>query len=1356
MSGSSSGRSPLKLLCALLCAIIGFSFAINTFDTNTVNADASTNVDNANGWGNAGQVAVSFWGASYYQTLTVVVEFSGTIDTIQTWNCDSYYVEGNRITLTVYADGAFGWIFSESGGQVGINVQGSDINSAQLISAYASGYNPPEPDPTEAPEPTPVPDTPTPVPATPTPKPQPTNTPKPNPTNTPRPKPTNTPKPNPTNTPRPKPTNTPKPNPTNTPKPKPTNTPKPNPTNTPKPKPTNTPKPNPTATSKPNPTAATNPTKAPTTAPTQNNGGAGGTTDNTTSGGNNNNPVNPDNSESVVAVVLETDVAGNPVETTVVVVPAGETVSGETVPVDENGDGEPDETTSETTVVVAGLTANGNNKKGPKKPTVSSWIWIAAFIIICGLLYIRYRYLKDKKDLEGKDLAIAYIPGVPAIAEKFGYLGPVKDLKPVEEPKENKSFNTATAMKEIKAMEATAQASTTAKGAFKPSYPSASNTQAKTAVQQKAPVKRPASLSVNHAKAVAESGKATNTAVRTNAPSKAATAAKTNTTSNTAVKTNTPLKANTATNAAVKTNSAAVKDAPAKSIIPKTTTTAPKTAAVAGSAAAAGTTARAESKPVTQKPPVKRPASISVNQAARANAERRAAEAKEANRPAFMSAVTKPVTEENLIKKPEDKPNEYSPFKKAPEADKSIPKTANVSMPKDEASPFKKPEEPKETPKVASAVVAAAVASKAKENKAAVQKGPVKRSKNEISPEQLAAREQAKKLLEERRAAQAKRVDEIRKNAEAKKAAAAVEKPEAEVKPEPEKAPLKSAEVSKAPVKPVVEEYSPFKKSPVATPDVKAAATVAAAGTVAAATKEKEQEAPAKRVKTELTPEQKAEAHKLFEERKAAQAKRIEEIKKNAEAKKAKALEDAKLAEQAKMEEELKKAQEAAEAAEKARMEELAKAEEAAKAAAAAKAEAEAKALEAKRIEEAAKAEAEAKALEAKRAREAAEQAKLAEAIKKAEDSKKAEELIKTEAVTKITEAANMADNKFNGETAGFEPSRSILEELRIAEQLRIEEERKAQEAAKAAAAARAEAEARLAEAQKAIELADAARAKRAEMNKRQSKTSEVFKTAIATSDNVPPPVSALGTVLPPPDFYVKNTDDSNKEGFNPNRKSPFGNNKVNLSEISETSGSGATSGVGASAAAQSADGSYLSKEQARASSNANQLGTMLGGKQGNSVGRVPVWAEASIAGLAAFKESDEAREARIREEQMRIEEEKAKKESEEAAKAQYTSIVDNVKTHKSAFFNRTQTERPASAGEEEHTSAYGGIVRPSGIVDKEREINKSNEPAMGAALEGQRPSIMDPNVGAAPTAEKPLAGFRGADTEADSDEGKN
>ena len=42
--------------------------------------------------------------------------------------------------------------------------------------------------------------------------------------------------------------------------------------------------------------------------------------------------------------------------------------------------------------------------------------------------------------------------------------------------------------------------------------------------------------------------------------------------------------------------------------------------------------------------------------------------------------------------------------------------------------------------------------------------------------------------------------------------------------------------------------------------------------------------------------------------------------------------------------------------------------------------------------------------------------------------------------------------------------------------------------------------------------------------------------------------------------------------------------------------------------------------------------------------------------------------------------------------------------------------------------------------------------PAMGAALEGQRPSIMDPNAKAAPTASRPMAGFKGLDGENFSD----
>ena len=142
------------------------------------------------------------------------------------------------------------------------------------------------------------------------------------------------------------------------------------------------------------------------------------------------------------------------------------------------------------------------------------------------------------------------------------------------------------------------------------------------------------------------------------------------------------------------------------------------------------------------------------------------------------------------------------------------------------------------------------------------------------------------------------------------------------------------------------------------------------------------------------------------------------------------------------------------------------------------------------------------------------------------------------------------------------------------------------------------------------------------------------------------------------------------------------------------------------------------------------------------------------MAGVSAFKESEEAKEARAREEQRRLEAEQAKKLSEEKAKTQYTSIVDNVTSHKSAFFKRAQNNRAStSSDQEEHVSAYGGIVRPSAIVDEEREIKKSTAPAMGAALEGQRPSIMDPKGHSAPTASRPMAGFAGSATINESDD---
>ena len=154
-----------------------------------------------------------------------------------------------------------------------------------------------------------------------------------------------------------------------------------------------------------------------------------------------------------------------------------------------------------------------------------------------------------------------------------------------------------------------------------------------------------------------------------------------------------------------------------------------------------------------------------------------------------------------------------------------------------------------------------------------------------------------------------------------------------------------------------------------------------------------------------------------------------------------------------------------------------------------------------------------------------------------------------------------------------------------------------------------------------------------------------------------------------------------------------------------------------------------------------------IAGKNYNNSGRVPVWAGPG-ANIAAFKETDEAKEARRLEEQKRIEEEEARKRSEEQTKSSYTSIADSAKTHKSAFFKRAQAQSghdQTASDQEEHSSAYGGIVRPSAVVDEERDFKKSASiPAMGEALEGQRPSIMDPNMTVAPTASKPMEGFKG------------
>ena len=131
-----------KIASVILTAAIFFSSAAvitAAVPPRVVLAEASGKVDNVNPWGSGGQITINLSGCSGYQTITVVVEFSGTVKSASGWGFDSYTVDGNRVTAVVSADGANSWGFDSN---VGIQVEGSDITSASLISVEGSGTAP--------------------------------------------------------------------------------------------------------------------------------------------------------------------------------------------------------------------------------------------------------------------------------------------------------------------------------------------------------------------------------------------------------------------------------------------------------------------------------------------------------------------------------------------------------------------------------------------------------------------------------------------------------------------------------------------------------------------------------------------------------------------------------------------------------------------------------------------------------------------------------------------------------------------------------------------------------------------------------------------------------------------------------------------------------------------------------------------------------------------------------------------------------------------------------------------------------------------------------------------------------------
>ena len=114
--------------------LIAFAFILLAFPMTSLAAPSGTATSNC--WGSGGQLEIKLSGCSGYQKITVVAEFSGSIDSATGWGFDSYTIKGNQVTAVVSSTGPNSWAFDNS---VGIQVTGSDVNSSKLISVSGDG-----------------------------------------------------------------------------------------------------------------------------------------------------------------------------------------------------------------------------------------------------------------------------------------------------------------------------------------------------------------------------------------------------------------------------------------------------------------------------------------------------------------------------------------------------------------------------------------------------------------------------------------------------------------------------------------------------------------------------------------------------------------------------------------------------------------------------------------------------------------------------------------------------------------------------------------------------------------------------------------------------------------------------------------------------------------------------------------------------------------------------------------------------------------------------------------------------------------------------------------------------------------
>ncbi len=137
-----SRKQHIRRICAFTLTSLILVCSLSPFSAGgSVSAAGKPSGENVttNRWGSGGQITFDLTNCAEYMTVTAVVSFDGTITSASGWGFDSYTVNGAQVTATVRADGPNAWALSSN---VGIQVEGSDITEAKLISVTGDGAAP--------------------------------------------------------------------------------------------------------------------------------------------------------------------------------------------------------------------------------------------------------------------------------------------------------------------------------------------------------------------------------------------------------------------------------------------------------------------------------------------------------------------------------------------------------------------------------------------------------------------------------------------------------------------------------------------------------------------------------------------------------------------------------------------------------------------------------------------------------------------------------------------------------------------------------------------------------------------------------------------------------------------------------------------------------------------------------------------------------------------------------------------------------------------------------------------------------------------------------------------------------------